>query len=263
MNYFESFDLNEEVRYNHEECGDERGRLYVRFTGHGWLVNCFNCSLSLFKPLKPGQKGEAYVKMVKKSKENADVEVQADQEEFNLPKDYTRTLPDSARQWLESYGITEEEQDGYSIGYSGWLHRLLLPIYREDFLIGYQGRYFGDQKKAPKYLTWKRKDEELYFKVNRQKNQVVVTEDILSAIKVGRQVSTLALLGSPERAGKGLILNLKPYHLVTIWLDQDKLKAALKLAAQIRLYGKKVKVVWTDKDPKAYPDKFIARKISS
>jgi hypothetical protein len=115
-----------------------------------------------------------------------------------------------------------------------------------------------------KYLTWKRENTDLIFQSRRvEGDRVVVVEDMLSAIKVGRVVPSIAILGSPQKAGKGVILKVRLYPLVVIWLDRDKVKTGLLWASQLKLLGHETRVVWTDRDPKAYAEKFIVQKVYS
>src|SRR3990167_5328129 len=87
------------------------------------------------------------------------------------------------------------------------------------------------------------------------KDTIVVVEDIISAIKVGRAYPTLCLFGCSMN--KLFLARLKklvggwstPLHL-TIWLDQDKLGEAMKIGQQATLTGFDVSIVQTVQDPK-------------
>jgi len=247
----------EEVRIDHLDCNDSRRRLYYKFTGQGWVWNCFNCGKSGFAPCSSGERGKMYIQQQLPFNEET-----KEEKDFHLPWDFSTLIPDREKQWLTSYGITEEEIDTYRIGYSPSSGRIILPIYDGEKLLGFQGRSldYGQVK----YLTWKRENTDLIFQSRRvEGDRVVVVEDMLSAIKVGRVVPSIAILGSPQKAGKGVILKVRLYPLVVIWLDRDKVKTGLLWASQLKLLGHETRVVWTDRDPKAYAEKFIVQKVYS
>lgn len=244
---------DEETRQNHDECNDRRGRLYSRFVNNGWVWHCFNCGKSGFEKCSPAERGKNYAQ-----KRNMKTETDEKNTTCELPSDYR---PITKHKWLSDYGITEEECLAYRIGISEKMGRIILPIYDEnELLLGYQARAI--EKSNVKYITHKNTDKPLLFLSNRRDgDRVVIVEDILSAIKVGRVAPAIAILGSPERAGKGVKLKIRGYPLVIIWFDADKLKSGLLWASHLKCLGHDTSVVWTDRDPKEYPDRFIAKKV--
>lgn len=100
---------------------------------------------------------------------------------------------------------------------------------------------------------------------------IVITEDILSAIRVGCHCKAGALLGtavSPEKLSEILrdtgyaTEQLQWYEYeapsirCAIWLDPDKAgaKSNRRLAHNLRMQGLQVTEIRTDKDPKYYSD---------
>lgn len=177
--------------------------------------------------------------------------------EIRLPQDFLHELPDFARLWLLKYGITVNESQ--SFGWSPGLRRLILPVYVDDMLVYWQGRTFEPiTKENPKYLNIRSQGaKHVFFHLAHPTAQAVcLVEDILSASKCGRHVNAIALLGSyfPD----ALLQLLKPYTKIYIWLDADKYATAVRAAKRLHeLLSKPVQVVFTDHDPKEYPDSVI------
>jgi allophanate hydrolase subunit 1 len=84
---------------------------------------------------------------------------------------------------------------------------------------------------------------------------LVITEDILSAIKMGRYADTIALLTAHD---KDEVVSLcKGYEKVIIYLDNDNAHvrdAQERLKARIGLVNRNVVVYRGDKDPKECSD---------
>jgi len=83
---------------------------------------------------------------------------------------------------------------------------------------------------------------------------VTLTEDLLSAYKVGRVGEGWCLLGT--RAGPGLLAALmarRPTR-VNVWLDPDRAgeRSAAKLNASLRGFGFTVRNIHSARDPKRH-----------
>lgn len=253
-----------EVRFNHEECGDKRSRLYVTRLANGWKYHCHNCA--------PQCSGFYRLSGIPSPKETLDAVLKVTEKtnhfvgKVELPSDFTTRIPGTGLTWLYKYGITDEEIACYNFGYSRHLNRLVLPVYQDDVLIFWQGRNLGQvTKQNPKYLNIRSKGRDAYFRVGcggiSLPNKLAIVEDILSAVKVGRICPSIALLGSyiPDSLTRILV----KYQKVGIWLDPDKKKEAIRYAARYqKLLGKLVIPILTDKDPKDYTDAEIKGYIS-
>jgi hypothetical protein len=84
---------------------------------------------------------------------------------------------------------------------------------------------------------------------------IVIVEDMFSAIKVGRHLPTIALLGA-ELKGMSFLTRFDNY---LIWLDNDnatvKVKQA-KIKQRLDLFGECV-IIKSPNDPKDYTDEEI------
>jgi hypothetical protein len=91
---------------------------------------------------------------------------------------------------------------------------------------------------------------------------VVLCEDIVSSIKVSRQIPTIAIHGSK------IPTDWWPYlqgitSCLVFWLDYDKYGEAVKQASQARLRGFTSHVIRTKEDPKELSDEQITKVLDS
>jgi DNA primase len=173
-----------------------------------------------------------------------------------LPFDFSRTdIPLAALTWLRKYGITDNEVAHFRFGYSPRLERLILPVFKSDGLVYWQGRYLGTDPDKPKYLNVRAKGRaDVFFTRNTcNTKNVVLVEDILSAIKVGRVTGACALLGS--HVPDSLLTFLSGRGTIRVWLDRDKARVGIKAARRIAaLTGRPCFPVITPLDPKEYSE---------
>jgi DNA primase len=132
-------------------------------------------------------------------------------------------------------------------------------VHRGGVLVGYQVRCLDDTKGGPKYITvtqptrWK----EHYFisDASARGGTVVIVEDMFSAIKVGRHLPAIALLGTELKD----MLALTMFDKYLIWLDNDKATVKVKQAKikrRLDLLGE-CAIIKTPLDPKDYTDEEI------
>lgn len=81
------------------------------------------------------------------------------------------------------------------------------------------------------------------------RSQLVIVEDSLSSIRVGRAVPSVPLFGSSVNKDR-LVKLIEPFSEIIVWLDSDKLHSARTICEQVRMLGKKSSVVFTELDPK-------------
>jgi len=179
-----------------------------------------------------------------------------------FPKTVTSWLPQPAMKWLLEAGMTKElilknnilyvEHEivpAYDDSYSIELHnRIILPYIAfngiEDEVVFYQARSV-DPLERRKYITVGLR-QAFYSNQNidlelPSTKEVVIVEDILSAIRVGEYVDAIALCGTSM--GDELIRKVKDnYEEVMVWMDNDApgIKASNKIVKRLRLYCKKV-----------------------
>lgn len=185
--------------------------------------------------------------------------------DISLPEDVTTKLPIIAEYWLDQYEITSEEIKQNNLLWSSSKQYLIFPIFIENNLEAWLGRYFGDKNEHPKWITYGINNSLYYINYSRTSTNVssiVLVEDIVSAIKVSRFVNCMPLFNahiSKQRLAK---LQELGYTDLFIWLDPNKRKESLHYADWANLYGFKTKVIFSDKDPKECNESFILNQIS-
>jgi len=182
---------------------------------------------------------------------------------LNFPSDYSTTLPHHAETWIRGFGITKSEIIQHNIGYSPSLEQLIFPVFDEmKHITMWQGRNmkYGSQIK---YQTHGPASTTMYLAgINDNKrNTLIVTEDLLSAIKVGRIYQTMPLWGSSLSLGmaKGLA---KRFASLGIWLDRDKTREAVETSLRVSQFLPTY-VITSEFDPKQYSTMVIAEMVQA
>ena len=156
---------------------------------------------------------------------------------FDFPNDYTTDLPINALTWLRKYGIVNEEIIKHRFGWSQERQMLIFPVLDGDGnLIMWQGRNF-DANTPLKYFTKGPASDILHLVGNpcHPDNTVVLTEDLISAIKVGRLYQAMPIWGShiPLKTTRRLSERFKT---LGVWLDRDKMDEALRAVLRASQY---------------------------
>lgn len=168
-----------------------------------------------------------------------------------LPSDTALYInaPRCAKEWLNQYHLSQNQMIAANIMWSERRQRLIFPYFINGELVAWQGRWFGEEK-APKWYTDGKIDKFIYI-LGPNKGTIVLTEDIISAIRCSRFCAASPLFGSVVSAHrfKGL---RQVADKVVLWLDPDKQKEAVKFANLARVFGLDASVILSDKDPKEY-----------
>lgn len=252
--------VEEQVRTNHDECPagqDTKRRLYIKRTSTGFLAFCHNCG---HHGVVGNGRGvtRAIADLLDKHKDALETGIVSVNGQLELPPECDSVIfrwPDSARAWLYQYGITDQEMMDAGICYSWAWGRVVLPVYEDGKLVYWQARAI-DRAQDPKYISAKANPKAMYWHHFHQAvgrtNSIGIVEDILSAIKLGRYMDTVAMLGtSPDMAG--LTERLKNYKKVAIVLDPDQagIRKANELHSRLSLIKPgEVKLIHTSKQPK-------------
>lgn len=240
-------------RYRHPDCCEGKDRaLVITRTEKGWLWKCHRCQDTGFKPAKglpPGQ----WLEWKKASLEEKRTQKVQD---LQLPPDFTTEIPAEGLAWLFKADLSEAEIKEHGFGWSPVLKRVIMPVYMDGQLVYWQGRNVGEvTPERPKYMNvFQRGRDKIYFEIRGDtEGSVVLVEDILSAIKVGRFNDAIALLYAyvPD----DLIWELSEiYNHVLLWLDPDKWDRMLKRVSRYRSFGINVTTARVGKDPKNFDD---------
>lgn len=187
---------------------------------------------------------------------------------MSLPEDIAPYIPSVADSWLKQYELTQNELIVNRVVWSEAKQYLIFPYFDDkNFLYGWQGRYFGDNPKHPKWIghgnfkavamVWKPLTEP-------KDNSIIIVEDVVSTIKIQRLYNSNCLFGSSIDYSKYITLynKYKPRELV-LWLDKDKRKESYQYSLNLNKLGLPCRVVSTDLDPKFYSTEQLRRIIES
>lgn len=151
-----------------------------------------------------------------------------------------------------------------------------------------------DKHQKPKYILKHKEPERAVFfskpstllpssktEGTQDRFDIVLSEDVLSAIRIGRHTASCSLLGTavnieriteilhstaeragmlpPDRQSLEWYRDVPNALNVGVWLDPDKAgrKATRRLAHSLSMQGHKVTLIKSDKDPKLYSDNQI------
>jgi len=176
------------------------------------------------------------------------------------PEGWSNTIPERAYNWLTSYELSLNEILNNKIQWDESRQLLIFPVYSPSGdLVMYQGRYFGENEKHPKYLTFGPVvgTYNIHWCSNPLIDDcVVVVEDFISAIKVSRVVTSMPMFGSNLNTKQiGVLATL--FSKIIWWLDPDKQGEYPKLVNRASLFFDPVHCVYSDLDPKYYSTKEI------
>lgn len=237
-------------------------------TVKGFVFHCHRCG---YKGFVGTQRLPADV--IKKMIKSLDVKPNKVVEELTLPKDCImmdtaeddERVPMDAYGWLWKAGINNAMIKKYRLCWSPYYERVIIPIYNNSKLIAWVGREVMTRTRegrkdygVPKYITRKSPeygDGRVYFTTpsykNSRENEVVIVEDIASAIRVheAADIMTVALLNTS--IPNDLILSFKDKELI-FWLDPGQLDNMVGAVKRATSFGQKAAFINTNKDPKYY-----------
>ena len=246
----------EYIMTHHEDCDngiDHKKRLWIKRNIDGTInAYCHNCQA----------KGFYRPKEIIRTPCSMRLQMDVTQNNIQLPNDFKAgvdNIPSKGLVWLYTAGLTKEEVDKYGFGWSSNSNRLIIPIYSStNKLAFFQGRSLDVQSNPPKYLTIKDNSQPAFFLINNfPKGDIVVTEDILSAIRCGRVKNSISTLGV------GMSDYIKHYlaslgDRVILFYDYDNSQVRSTTMSLKRdldnFMSKETIIIKTDRDPKEYTD---------
>jgi DNA primase len=253
----ENLALEHTARHDCPECGagTNTNAAIISHRTRGYSIHCFACDYNDFE--SKGQLTLTELKRIAELNEQAQEPIT----QLELPHDYTTDIPRHGRLWLYKGGITETTWKKYRIGYSELYDRVVLPVFdSEDNLIWFQCRALYKEQ-TPKYLQPSRDKSGVLFRARgctESTRNAVIVEDILSAIRVGRHISTYSLLGTKINTGQENVLS--KHKSITTWLDSDRAgrRGAAKIRKSLGLVCETSNIV-TECDPKELSDHEIKK----
>ena len=215
----------------------------------GLLYNCFRakCPATGFISSIPGTT-------------TLEKEEQKKKKEF-VPRPFEKPLvklPDEVAQWLfDKYELPLEALEYEGIKYEPEYKRTYAPLFNsEGYEVGGETKktdFSGDG--APKTLRYPTAQSSGLHYVRagaRRAGPIIVSEDVLSAIKLSKYFKSVALLGTTFNAQIAGELAQQTDTLI-MYLDPDAINKALRYRKKYSLYFRNFFVVVGSKDPKDTP----------
>jgi hypothetical protein len=234
-------------RYFEHECGGGR-KLVIARDMRGFNAFCFRCSDSGWAP--PPQLSYAERVALQRHLAQRDADVRAAVE---LPAPHCYALeewPAGARLWLHKGGLGGPEIIKLGAYYHEPTNRVVIPVREGDDVVFWQARSIDGRE--PKYLSPPVDRATLLPRYGRS-DTITLTEDLLSAFKIGLVAEAWCLMGTHANARliAGLLQRQAP---VRIWLDPDGpgRRAAAKVFKQLKAYGIEARVIRSERDPKLH-----------
>lgn len=180
---------------------------------------------------------------------------------ISLPRDVCFELPIIARDYLRKYSLTQGDINVNRIMWSEEWMRVVFPYFDGERLLGWQGRYLGNQGNKGKWYSQGDLKDILHIcggpRTAASERTIVLVEDVVSAIRVGHTVACAPIFGS-HLSVKNAFRYANMYPELIVWLDKDKEKYSVTVTYQLQMLGLHCISITTDKDPKEYSDKEIA-----
>ena len=193
----------------------------------------------------------------------------AERGELSLPDDFKvidNDTPKEAVLWFLKSGVPLDIAKAYRFGYSEALARVVMPVWdNQESLIAVQSRAVYDNQQ-PKYLNKTGGDKNPIFESDDSyllgdpiAEGLVMTEDILSTVRVGRLLPSFSTLGTSLCSKVAVRASTGLETPIYIWYDGDEagVKGARKAAKTLELIGQDYRIVKTEKDPKEYNNEEI------
>ena len=179
-------------------------------------------------------------------------------ESHELPEDFTTVIPLQHCLWLYKAALSRDVIVDAGIGWSDSLQRIVLPIRDPSGNVLYYQCRAVHQGQLPKYLNPPiDKASILYHSgIGSGLTRIVVCEDILSAIRVGKHTPACSILGTKTSDEQAMYLS--NYKLVSYWLDPDKagIRGSRSGIKKLSLTTD-TEILTSNVDPKCLPDRCI------
>lgn len=246
----QALEMGQKKRGSHG-CGEGRTLIVNRDEGgyHAW---CHRCNDKGWKP-PPAESLQEKLARIAKLREGDRLLV-GDGDPTVLPVPQVREVaewPDGAKLWLYQSGLGKAEIGQLGVYYHPPSDRVVVPVYEAGTAVFYQARAY-QKGRQPKYLGPTPRPPTL---LPRWGSFVVptLTEDLLSAIKIGTVAEGIALLGT-RISDYTVAYLMKRGGRVNVWTDPDPAgrKAARTIGKQLRAYGIEVRDILSTRDPKLH-----------
>lgn len=247
--------IGQQQRVPHD-CGD--GNVMIVEHRHDcYRAHCFRCNDDGYQPkqaslheLAVAHREQAHADGQVRSTATPPVPVVTDLQEWTQP----------ARLWLYRAGISPKDIARLGIYFHPPSKRVVLPVVQQGEVVYWTARAV-EKGQQPKYLNPRVSAD--VIPAYGTGDVVVLTEDILSAIKVGKVTEAWSLLGTKCKPCivMAAVQSGKP---CVVWLDGDDAgrHGASKTVRALRAAGVSTVRINSERDPKTYSTKEIRSMVA-
>jgi len=235
-------------RVDHD-CGGGR-TLVVSNKADGWAAFCFRCDDHGWVPKPTPSLAERIAR--RKAQAHQDASIGAS---VLLPEPINTnvgTWPPAAAAWLYRAGIGKPEIAQLGAYWHATSGRVVLPVVQDGELVYWQARDpdWTRASKRPKYIN-PPIDKSALVATYGHGPGIVLTEDILSAFRVGQMTEAWALLGT-NLTDAVLARLLERRAPVAVWMDPDTAgqRSARDTTRRLALCGVPARCIQSVRDPK-------------
>lgn len=241
----QTLEVGQKAMHQHD-CGEGK-KLLVEHKEDGWGAWCYRCSEPGWVPHPPPSLAEKLARL--KAKQVRDVVAKANVDPPGPMNFDASTWPKAAKLWLYKVGLSNPEIRKLGFYWNENMERVVLPVLDGLKVCYWQARTFDPD--LPKYINPSVNPKPMY-KIG-EGPVLCLTEDILSAVKVGRVTEAWSLLGTSISASSAAEIAQKGKP-VRIWLDPDGagIKGRGKIVKDLRAYGVDARIIRANLDPKFY-----------
>jgi len=235
-------------RVDHD-CGG--GRTLVVSNGEdGWRAFCFRCDDHGWLPKPKPSLTERIARRRAQARQDTSIGTTvALPEPINTD---VATWPETAATWLYKAGIGKPEIAQLGAYWHEPSGRVVLPIVEGDDILYWQARDpdWTRCSKRPKYVNPAIDKSALVARYGAGPD-LVLTEDMLSAFRVGQVTEAWSLLGT-NLTDAVLARVLDTRKPVSVWLDPDAAghKASRSIARRLGVCDVPARIIQTERDPK-------------
>lgn len=189
-----------------------------------------------------------------------------------LPDDCSTDFDDLVYNWIKPTELTYGELISAQYVFSRSTRRLFRLLHQggpdsicptgvdaREHTGGYSFEYrnLDSSSAGPKARFFGSKESTYAITSKNPSTKLILVEDSLSSLKVGRQAASMPLFGSTISNNKLAVL-AKHYNEIDVWLDADKFYKAKQISDALKALGVKSKAIYTDLDPKYIKESTIA-----
>jgi DNA primase len=240
-----TLEVGKSVRVQHT-CADDRSMLVSR-SDSGTSAYCFRCGKVGWLPPPVESTAEKVARIARQRAGDSSLPptcVLPGPQEYDIDK-----WPEGAKIWIYKAGLSRADAGVLRLYWHHTSDRVVIPVLSATGNGQFYVARAYQKGRAPKYLCPTPKPKNLYASWGRAK-AVCLTEDILSAIKIGMASGEAVCLFGTKISDYVMSRVMTRHVLVMLDPDPPGQRGALRICAQLKAYGVPYTNIVLDRDPK-------------